>query len=256
MTITFDHTTLGQRVLFGNGRAAEHVLAAIDGLRSTRLLLSTDEFAVELSDELAGRAPIVARIHEIVQHVPAPNAEAAVALAIAEGADAIITIGGGSATGLAKIVARDTGLPIIAVPTTFAGSEATDVWGITDGDRKVNGSDPKVLPKVIVYDASLSVSLPGTLALTSGLNAVAHSVDSLWAPRAGPINRAMGTESLRALVPGSRALKADPDRMDARERSLYGAYLAAVAFASAGSGIPSRRFSRQRTRVSERCCSR
>jgi len=151
--------------------------------------------------------------------------------------DLIIAIGGGSAVGLAKIVACRTGLPIVAVPTTFSGSEATDVWGITQDGRKTTGSDPRALPKVVIYDAALSSTLPTRLALASGVNAIAHAVDGFWAPKADPINTALGAEGLRALVPGLRALVADPGDLEARERTIYGAYLAAVAFASAGSGL-------------------
>uniref|UniRef100_A0AAU1U3M7 Maleylacetate reductase n=1 Tax=Streptomyces sp. NBC_00119 TaxID=2975659 RepID=A0AAU1U3M7_9ACTN len=237
MTITFDHTTQGQRVLFGTGDAAAHTVAALNGLGAERVLLIADAFVSELSDAVAERVCVVARIHEIVQHVPAENAARAVEVAQTHDADAIVTIGGGSAVGLAKIVARDAGLPIVAVPTTFAGSEATNVWGITEAGRKTTGIDDKVLPKIVVYDASLMASLPGQLAVSSGLNALAHAVDGFWAPRSNPINKAMGTEGLRALVPGLRALHADPDDIAAREQTLYGAYLAAVAFASAGSGL-------------------
>ncbi|WP_403022789.1 maleylacetate reductase [Salinibacterium sp. GXW1014] len=237
MSIAFDHTTLGQRVLFGTGRARENAVAAIEGLGASRVLLIADAFAMEVSDEIAAAAPVVARIHDIVQHVPVENARAAVALAEEERIDAIVTIGGGSSTGLAKVVARDTGLPIIAIPSTFAGSEATNVWGQTEGSRKTTGVDDRVLPRVIVYDAALSASLPAHLATASGLNAVAHAVDGFWAPRADPINAALGTEGIRALFPGLRALHADPDDINAREQTLYGAYLAAVAFASAGSGM-------------------
>lgn len=237
MTITFDHTTLGQRVLFGTGKAADHTADAIAGLGAERVLLVADRFAINLADEIVGKAPIVARIHDIVQHVPVENGRAAVDLAGSEAIDAVVAIGGGSATGLAKFVARDTGVPIIAVPSTFAGSEATNVWGQTEGRRKTTGVDDRVVPKVIVYDASLSRSLPGRLAVSSGLNAVAHAIDGLWAPRADPINVALATEGVRALVPGLRALHAEPDDLEGRETALYGAYLAAVAFASAGSGM-------------------
>jgi len=237
MGIGFDHTTLGQRVLFGSGAAVENAVAAIEGLGATRVLLIGDAFARELADAIAARTPVVERIHEIVQHVPAENARAATALARSAGIDALVTIGGGSATGLAKIVARDTGLPIVAVPTTFAGSEATNVWGVTEDERKTTGSDDRVLPRVVVYDATLTAGMPARLATSSALNAVAHAIDGFWAPRADPINRALGTEGLRALVPGLRAVHADPGSLAAREQTLYGAYLAAVAFASAGSGM-------------------
>ena len=237
MTIIFDHVTLGQRVLFGTGRARDHAVAAADGLGARRVLLIGGAFTMALSDEIAGRVPVVARIHDIEQHVPVANGRAAAEIALEVGADAVISIGGGSSTGLAKFVARESGLPIVAVPTTFAGSEATNVWGHVDGDRKVTGMDDRVLPKVIVYDADLLKGLPGSLATASGLNALAHAVDSFWAPQADPINAALGSESIRALVPGLLALAADPGDAEARERTLYGAYLAAVAFASAGSGM-------------------
>ncbi|MGW0707927.1 maleylacetate reductase [Streptomyces sp. NPDC002643] len=237
MTITFDHTTQGQRVLFGTGAAVANTVEAVEGLGAKRVLLIADVFASELSDAIAERIPVVERVHEIVQHVPVENAARTVTLARAQEADAVITIGGGSSIGLAKIVARDAGLPIVAVPTTFAGSEATNVWGLTEAGRKTTAVDDRVLPKVVVYDASLMASLPGQLAVSSGLNAVAHAVDGFWAPRKNPINQAMGTEGLRALFPGLRALHTNPDDIGAREQTLYGAYLAAVAFASAGSGM-------------------
>jgi alcohol dehydrogenase class IV len=128
-------------------------------------------------------------------------------------------------------------LPIVAIPTTFAGSEATDVWGITEAARKSTGSDARVLPHSIVYDATLTAGLPARSAIASGLNAVAHAVDGLWAPRADPINRATGTDALRILVPALRGIKVDSEDLAAREQALLGCYLAAVAFASAGSGM-------------------
>ncbi|MCB1274317.1 MAG: iron-containing alcohol dehydrogenase, partial [Leucobacter sp.] len=237
MTLSFDHTTLGQRVLFGRGSAAENAAKVAREFGSERVLLIADAFAMELSDAIARQVNVVERIHDIVQHVPLERADAATMLAENTRADAIITIGGGSSTGLAKIVALRTGLPIIAVPTTFAGSEATDVWGLTEANRKSTGTDPRVLPKAIVYDVTLSTGLPAQLAVSSGLNALAHAVDGFWAPRADPINVALGTEGVRSLVPGLRGLVKDPADLGAREQTLFGAYLAAVAFASAGSGM-------------------
>lgn len=235
--IEFDHTTLGQRVLFARGRAVDNIAAAVGDLSASRVLLIADSFVSGLADEVAHRVPVVARIDDVIQHVPVENGSTAVDLARSEGVDAVVCIGGGSSTGLAKFVARDTEIPIAAVPTTFAGSEATDVWGQTNGDLKTTGSDPKVLPRIVVYDVDLFVSLPSRLAVASGLNAVAHAVDAFWAPRADPIDTALATEGLRALIPGLRAMSENPDDLDAREATLYGAYLAAVAFASAGSGL-------------------
>lgn len=237
MAIVFDHTTLAQRVLFGTGRALENVAASVTSLGAQRVLLVGGASADELASAIAAGIPVAARIRDVVQHVPADKAAAAVSVAQDSQADLILAVGGGSAVGLAKIVACRTGLPIIAVPTTFSGSEATDVWGITEDGRKTTGSDPRALPKVVIYDAALSATLPARLALASGVNAIAHAVDGLWAPRADPINTALGVEGLRALASGLRSLATDPGQIQAREQTIYGAYLAAVAFASAGSGM-------------------
>jgi maleylacetate reductase len=147
----------------------------------------------------------------------------------------VIAVGGGSATGLAKAVALTSGLPIVAVPTTFAGSEATDVWGLTENGRKRTGIDSRVLPVTVIYDAELVAGLPVGLAVASGLNAVAHCVDSMRGPRADPISAALAMEGLRALRSGLPGVVSGES--DATEQALYGCYLAAVAFASAGSGL-------------------
>ena len=148
-----------------------------------------------------------------------------------------MSVGGGSTTGLAKAVALTTGLPVIAVPTTYAGSEATPVWGLTEGAKKTTGTDRRVLPRVIVYDAALTMSLPVDMSVASGLNALAHCVDSMWAPGADPINAAFAAEGIRSLASGLPKVVADPMDLDGREHALYAAYLSAAAFASAGSGL-------------------
>ncbi|WP_298746383.1 maleylacetate reductase [uncultured Serinicoccus sp.] len=237
MEIRFDHTTLGQRVLFGTGAAAANIAAALHDLGATRPLLVGGSHAAKVVDQVSDEFAVAGRIGEVVQHVPAERAREAVALAQEVGADSVVAIGGGSATGLAKIVARDTGLPVVAVPTTFSGSEATDIWGMTKDERKTTGTDLRVLPRVAVYDATLTSGLPTDLAVHSGLNALAHAVDSLWAPRADPINRAMAGEGMRALVPGLRGLRGDPEDVRAHEQVLYGTYLSGVALASAGAGM-------------------
>lgn len=237
MKIQFDHTTLPQRVLFGTGQAMENIGAAVESAGAQKVLLINGTSSDALGTEVAERLPVAARIREIVQHVPAQTAADAVQVARDAQADLMVSVGGGSAVGLAKMVARETGLPIVAVPTTFSGSEATDVWGVTQDGRKTTGSDPRVLPQAVVYDAELFASLPPAVAMSSGVNALAHAVDGLWAPLADPINRALGSEGMRSLVPGLLALADDAEDIRAVEQAVYGAYLAAVAFASAGSGL-------------------
>lgn len=180
----------------------------------------------------------VAVMHDdVAPHVPVDKAEKARKTAAWNDVDLLVSVGGGSAIGLAKAIALTTGLPIIAVPTTYAGSEATNVWGLTEASRKTTGIDDRVLPVTVIYDADLTLSLPKDLSIASGLNALAHSIDSMWAPRTDPINQALATEAMRALSNGLPAVSRNPYDPTGREQALYGAYLSAVAFASAGSGM-------------------
>jgi len=233
----FTHETLPQRVVFAAGESPGAVAAEVAALGGSRVMLIASDREKELADPIAGVLPVVLRHEEVVMHVPVEVAHRARQQAAAAGADVLVSVGGGSTTGLAKAVAMTTGLPIVAVPTTYAGSEATNVWGLTDGPTKTTGVDSRVLPASVVYDAGLLTSLPGELTVASGLNAMAHCVDSMWGPRADPIDRALAQEGIRALATGLPAVAADPAGIAGIEQTLYGAYLAAVAFASAGSGM-------------------
>lgn len=235
--MSWTHETLPQRVVFANGGAPREVATEVEAVGGTKAMLIASEREATLADPVAAGIPVVLRHEEVVMHVPVEVAERARKAADESGADVIVTVGGGSTTGLGKAVALTTGLPIVAVPTTYAGSEATNVWGLTDGGTKSTGADPRVLPASIVYDASLLTSLPRDMAVASGLNALAHSVDSMWGPRSDPIDRASCEESIRALVAGIRALAGGGPSTEGIEQTLYGAYLAATAFASAGSGL-------------------
>jgi maleylacetate reductase len=233
----FVHDTLAQRVRFGSGEAAEMLVAEIEELGARRVMVIAAPAEGELARRIAVDLPVAVHHDEVVMHVPVPVADRARAAATAAGADALVSIGGGSTTGLAKAVALTTGLPIVAVPTTYAGSEATNVWGLTEEARKTTGVDARVLPRTVVYDASLTLTLPLEMTVASGLNALAHCVDSLWGPRVDPINAALAAEGMRALRDGLSRVVADPRDLTGREHALYAAYLAAVAFASAGSGL-------------------
>ncbi|MGW2571912.1 maleylacetate reductase [Streptomyces sp. NPDC001537] len=233
----FIHETLPQRVVFAPGAAPAAVAAEVAALKATKVMLIAAPAEAAFADRLAADLPVAVRHDEVVMHVPVDVAERARKAATEGAVDVLVCVGGGSTTGLAKAVALTTGLPIVAVPTTYAGSEATNVWGLTEGEVKTTGVDPRVLPRSIVYDASLLSSLPVEMSVASGLNALAHCVDSMWGPRADPIDRALAAESIRALAQGLPAVAADPTGPEGREQTLYGAYLAAVAFASAGSGL-------------------
>jgi maleylacetate reductase len=233
----FVHDTLGQRVRFGSGRAAEMLSAEVTERAAKHVMLIAAEAEQPLAQGIARGIDVALNHKEVVMHVPSDVANRARASALEADADLLVSIGGGSTTGLAKAVALTTGLPIVAVPTTYAGSEATNVWGLTEAGKKTTGVDAKVLPKAVIYDAQLTVSLPVEMSVASGLNALAHCVDSMWAPRADPINQALAIEGIRALNTGLPLVVEDPDGLAGRELALYAAYLSAVAFASAGSGL-------------------
>ncbi|HTZ45877.1 MAG TPA: iron-containing alcohol dehydrogenase [Jatrophihabitans sp.] len=234
----FSHRSLAQRVVFGTGRALADLLAELDRLAPAATMLIGGGRAPGLVAGLAGRIDL--RWDEVAQHVPVSVAERARAAAAAHRIDTVVAVGGGSAIGLAKAVALTRPVRIVAVPTTFAGSEATDVWGLTDEQGKQTGASDRVLPGTVIYDAELVASLPRQLAAASGLNALAHCVDALWAPAADPINTALATEAMARLADGLAALAepvAGAEPLAARQLLQYGCYLAAVAFASAGSGL-------------------
>ncbi len=237
MTFDFTHTTLGQRVVFGTGQAAAAVAAEVERLGAERVMVIVSGSAADKVTDFTDHFPVALWHREVVMHVPAEVADRAVAAAEVGDIDLVVSVGGGSATGLAKAVALQTRIPVIAVPTTFSGSEATNVWGRTENGRKRTGVDDAVLPRTVIYDADLLRDLPHDLAVASGLNALAHCIDSLWAPAADPINRALALEGIRALREGLPQLGAESSALTGLESTLYGAYLAAVAFASAGSGM-------------------
>jgi maleylacetate reductase len=233
----FIHETLAQRVIFAADGAAVAVAEELDALSVARVMLIAPTRDRSVADAIAQRTPVVHHHEEVVMHVPVDVAERAREAAARAGADALVAVGGGSTTGLAKAVALTTGLPIVAVPTTYSGSEATNVWGMVRGETKTTGVDARVLPRSVVYDASLLTTLPAAMAVASGLNAMAHGIDSMWGPRADPIDRALAQEGIRGLATGLPVVAADAGSIEGIEHMLYGAYLAAVAFASAGAGM-------------------
>ncbi len=235
--MVFEHVTAAQRVVFGSDKAGEFLAAELERLGSTRPMVITGGSAEQAAREITSRLEPGLWWDEVIQHIPVELAEKARAAASDAAVDALVTVGGGSTIGLGKAIALTSGLPLIAVPTTYAGSEATDTWGLTENRTKTTGLDPTVLPVTVIYDAALSRSLPVALSVASGLNGMAHCVDSLWAPRADPINRTFALEGARALAVALRGITADPDDLRAREMALYGCYLAALSFASAGSGM-------------------
>lgn len=225
------------RVVFGVG-TIEQVGEEARSLGGRALLIAgphEDAAADTVGAQLGTR--LVGRLRDVAQHVPVELAAGAVARAGALGAEVLIAVGGGSATGLAKAVARDTGLPVLAVPTTYAGSEMTSIWGQTDREGKTTGRDPRVLPRTVVYDPALTTSLPAGITGASGMNALAHALESLYAPDTTDLLRSVATGALRALPPALAVAVARGDDLPARSDALYGAWLAGWALGSTTMGL-------------------
>jgi maleylacetate reductase len=175
--------------------------------------------AAALGERSAGVLP------EARMHVPIEVAKRAAARAAQLGADGCVAIGGGSAIGLGKAIALTRGLPVVAVPTTYSGSEMTPVWGLTENGRKRTGRDERALPVSVLYDPELTLTLPVALSATSGMNALAHAVEALYAPDASPVVSLMAEESVRALASALPRVVDDSADLDARADAQYGAWL-------------------------------
>ena len=234
----FVHTGFPSRIVFGAG-TLDQVAAEVERLAISRTLVIATGSARDAADvvELGLGDRFAGRIDEVRQHVPIERADAARAKAREIEADGIVALGGGSAIGLAKAIALTTGLPIVAVPTTYAGSEMTPVWGQTADGTKTTGTDLAVLPRTVVYDPVLSRGLPLAITAASVANAMAHCVEATWTVKADPITTVTAVEGVRALHDGLLAVLDEPHDLGARGNLLYGASLAGSALASAGTGL-------------------
>lgn len=226
------------RVVFGPG-SIEHLEREIDLLGAKRaLVLSTPEQvgqAQDVADRLGPRAAGI--FPRAVMHVPIETARQARDEARRLGADCAIAIGGGSTTGLGKAIALDSALPILSIPTTYAGSEMTPIYGITEGGLKKTGKDPRVLPRTVIYDPELTLTLPLALSITSGMNAIAHAAEGLYAQDSNPVMDLMAEEGIRAMARALPLLREKADVVTARGDALYGAWLCGTVLGGVGMAL-------------------
>ena len=234
----FIYTAHAARVVFGAG-SIQHLEREIDTLGFKRaLVLSTPEqraSAEMVADLLGARAAGV--FDRAVMHVPIETAREAREIARQLGADCAVAIGGGSTTGLGKAIALDSGLPIIAIPTTYAGSEMTPVYGITEDGMKKTGKDVRVVPRCVIYDPELTLGLPVNMSVTSGINAIAHSAEGLYAPDRNPVISFMAREGIAALGRALPAIRLQPTDLAARTDAFYGAWLCGIVMGSVGMAL-------------------
>ncbi len=234
----FIYTGQPSRVVFGAG-SLQHLEREVKLLGAERaLILCTPEqqgIADKVAQMLGSRAAGV--YPKAVMHVPAETAAAAVAEAKRVGADCALAVGGGSTTGLGKAIALQSSLPILAIPTTYAGSEMTPIYGITEAGLKKTGRDPRVLPRTVIYDPELSVSLPVGLSVTSAMNAIAHAAEGLYAQDSNPVMDLMAEEGIRALATAIPKFHASPTDITARSDALYGAWLCGTVLGNVGMAL-------------------
>jgi maleylacetate reductase len=234
----FIYSAQPQRVVFGAG-SLRHLAREIDALGARRaLVLSTREQrsqAERVADMLGARSAGV--FDRAVMHVPLETAREAREVAARLDADCAVAIGGGSTTGLGKAIALESGLPILAIPTTYAGSEMTPIYGITEDGLKRTGKDPRVLPRTVIYDPELSSSLPVGLSVTSGINAIAHAAEGLYAQDSNPVMDLMAAEGIAALARALPALYKQSSDIGARSDALYGAWLCGTVLGNVGMSL-------------------
>jgi len=226
MIAPFTYVAYPSRVVFGPGKLAE-LGAELErlGVRRALLLSTPEQIALaeqvrqQLGDTAAG---IFARA---TMHTPVAVTKDALAKLQSLGADGFVALGGGSTIGLGKALALRTDLPLVAVPTTYAGSEMTTILGETEGGRKATQRTPRVLPKAVIYDVELTLSLPPGLTATSGVNALAHAVEALYAHDTNPIIALMAEDGVAALGRSLPRIIRDTADREARIDAQYGAWL-------------------------------
>jgi maleylacetate reductase len=234
----FTYSGSPARIVFGNGAIASVGEWIEKSACSRALVLSTpaQQSDAEALAERLGR--LAAGVFSgAAMHTPVDVTEAATARVKALGADCVVSLGGGSTTGLGKAIALRTDLHQIAVPTTYAGSEVTPILGQTEKGIKTTIRDARVLPEVVIYDPELSLGLPVAMTVTSGLNAMAHAAEALYAQDRNPISTLMAAEGLRALKEALPVLVREPGNLDARGEALYGAWLCGTVLGTVGMAL-------------------
>lgn len=228
----------GQRVLFGI-KISDTIVNELERIGSNRaLVLSTPEqsdMAASLAKTIGKGA--VGTFTQATMHTPVNVTVEAIAYAKSIGADAVVSVGGGSTIGLGKAIVFNTGLPHIAVPTTYAGSEATPILGQTENGVKTTQSDPKILPNVILYDPELTASLPTAMTVTSALNAIAHAAEGLYAKERTAQLTELGLKGIRAFVDGLPGVLENPFDLKSREQTQYGAWACGTVLGMVGMAL-------------------
>ncbi|WP_019565047.1 maleylacetate reductase [Agrobacterium sp. 10MFCol1.1] len=234
----FVYTTAPARIVFGTGSSVG-VAEEIRRLGLSRALVLSTPHQKGDAEALAARLGQLAAgvFYDAAMHTPVEVAKRAVEAYRAAGADCVLSLGGGSTTGLGKAIALRTDAPQIVIPTTYAGSEVTPILGQTENGVKTTLRGPEILPEVVIYDAELTLGLPVGISMTSGLNAMAHAAEALYARDRNPIASMMAVEGLRAMIEALPGVRMEPQDTKARETALYGAWLCGTVLGAVGMSL-------------------
>jgi alcohol dehydrogenase class IV len=235
---TFVYNGLPTRVVFGSGTAAR-LRAEIERTPCRRaFVVGTREQAASVETVAASLGSLAVNIFAgAAMHTPTDVTKEALERFRACNADCVVAIGGGSATGLSKAIALRTDAMQFVLPTTYAGSEMTPIIGETEGALKTTQRTPRVLPEVVLYDVELTSTLPPALSVTSGMNAIAHAAEALYAEDRNPIISLMAEQAIVAFNRALPAIVADPHSQPARTGALYGAWLSGMCLGSVGMAL-------------------
>lgn len=238
MSLSFNYAGSPARIIFGDG-ASQDVGQWIEKTGCSRALVLSTPHQKADADALSARLGnlSVGVFSGAVMHTPVDVTEAALAVVSETRADCVVSLGGGSTTGLGKAIAYRTDLLQIVVPTTYAGSEATPILGQTEGGRKTTVRDDKILPEIVIYDPSLTLNLPVAMSVTSGLNAMAHAIEGLYARDRNPISSLMAIEGLQAFAKSLPVITRNSGDLEARSHALYGAWLCGSVLGAVGMAL-------------------
>lgn len=235
---TFAYCSQQYRVVFGAGTSARLGEEA-ERLGIKRALVLTTPEQQDLGHRLgAGLGDRLAGLFAGARmHTPVEVTNEALRIVESRDIDGLVAIGGGSTVGLGKALSLRTGLPHLAVPTTYAGSEMTPILGETANGIKTTQHSQDLVPDAVIYDVDLTVSLPPHVSAASGMNAIAHAVEALYAPDANPLTSLMAEDGIAALARALPRIVTGPADVDARRDALYGAWLCGVCLGAVGMSL-------------------
>jgi maleylacetate reductase len=236
--VKFVHQTFSSRVVFESG-SRHLVRRELEQLGFGRALVLSTPQQQGLAEEVAvSLGALAVGVHaQARMHVPVATAQEAAARVRSTGAEVTVAVGGGSTIGLAKSVALLEGTPSVVIPTTYAGSEMTPLWGMTESGAKRTGRNDVVVPRVVLYDPELTTTLPGSVTLTSALNCVAHAAEALYAPDRSPITNLMAEATITSALKALPDALSRPDDLAARSQLLYAAWLGGSCLGTSTMGL-------------------